>query len=217
MNIKEKFALLTRLPLMQGISGKDLAMLEESLGLEVENFLKMNTPIIEQGEINTQLVFLAQGRIQRTHRVEGTGISLTSWIEAPCVLEPENMYGLNPRYDYTYTLEENVKLICVSKANVNRCLMKNEIFRLNMLNYISALIQKNSWHKHPSYRAGTREKVESVLNCWFYETNGKGEIEYKMTDLADYIGETRLNTSKVLNAMEEEGKVELKRGKIILK
>ena len=37
-----------------------------------------------------------------------------------------------------------------------------------------------------------------------------------MTDLANYIGETRLNTSRALNQMEKEDIIELKRSLIVI-
>lgn len=217
MNIKEKFALLTRLPLMQGIGGKELAAIEARIGLEVESYPHTKAPIIEQGELCTQLIFLAEGRIMRRHRIEGTDITAVSILEAPCVLEAENIFGLKPRYECTYLLVENAGLICVPKSEINSLLMKNDIFRLNMMNHLSAICQREKAVRQACMQTDTRSKVEEALRCWFRDTDGKGEVEYKMTDLATYIGETRLNTSRVLNTMEEEGILELKRGKIILK
>ena len=41
-------------------------------------------------------------------------------------------------------------------------------------------------------------------------------IKVKMEDLADMIGETRLNVSKELNSMKNEGIAKIKRGEIII-
>ena len=38
----------------------------------------------------------------------------------------------------------------------------------------------------------------------------------KMTDLAERIGETRLNASKALNALQDEGVLRLTRGRLLI-
>ena len=50
----------------------------------------------------------------------------------------------------------------------------------------------------------------------FVDCIGQVEIAIKMTDLAIYIGETRLNTSRALNKLEEDGIIELNRSLIVI-
>ena len=48
ISITEKYELLTKLPLLQGLSGKELAHIESMIGLEVNEVPTMNRPIILQ-------------------------------------------------------------------------------------------------------------------------------------------------------------------------
>lgn len=216
MDITTKFSILTNLPLMQGMSGKDLATLEASIGLEVEEFGRMSTPLIKQGEICSQLLFLTQGKIQRVTEMQEQGLKVISQIEGPAVLEPEHLFGLTCRFSNTYYLKENVGLICVSKSNVKQHLLKNEIFRINYLNHMSSRLHRLEERKHLYQYNNAKEKVISFLCEWFTGCIGQGIVEVKMTNLANYICETRLTTSKMLNALESCGMIELKRGKIVI-
>ena len=60
------------------------------------------------------------------------------------------------------------------------------------------------------------QKILTFLQRQFADCEGHGEIAIKMTDLADYIGETRLNTSRALNQLEKEHIIELKRSLIVI-
>ena len=61
ISITEKYELLTKLPLLQGLSGKELAHIESMIGLEVNEVPTMNRPIILQNDPCSHLVFLTTG------------------------------------------------------------------------------------------------------------------------------------------------------------
>lgn len=216
MDITTKFTTLTNLPLMQGMSGKELASLEATLGLEVVEFGRMKTPLIRQGEVCSQLLFLTEGRLQRVKEIQETGLKVTATIQSPAVIEPESLFGLECRYRHSYCLREDASLISVAKSNVKQHLLKNEIFRLNYMNMLSSKMAKLEEAKRLYQFSNAREKVSAFLRELFVGCTGRGEVEVKMTSLANYICETRLTTSRVLNAMEMDGVIELKRGKTII-
>ena len=68
MNISDKFQLLTRLPLMQGLGGKDLAYIEETLGLHVNKCTTM--PLAVQGDLCRDLTFVTDGLVTREQDTE---------------------------------------------------------------------------------------------------------------------------------------------------
>jgi DNA-binding MarR family transcriptional regulator len=61
-----------------------------------------------------------------------------------------------------------------------------------------------------------REKIFRVVCALSSTKKGPKHIKVKMEDLADMIGETRLNVSKELNSMNNEGIVKIKRGEFII-
>ena len=58
--------------------------------------------------------------------------------------------------------------------------------------------------------------LQEILRAFHTHHHEGCGIAIKMTDLANYIGETRLNTSRALNQLEEENIIELKRSLIIV-
>ena len=94
--------------------------------------------------------------------------------------------------------------------------MKAEIFRINYFNMLSAIIHKKEAQLQPVQGLTVRQKITSLLQKLFTDCSGQVEIAIKMTDLANYIGETRLNTSRALNQLEKENIIELKRSLIVV-
>ena len=95
-------------------------------------------------------------------------------------------------------------------------LMKSDIFRINYFNMLSSIIQKKEDLLQPLRHHTVKQKILQFLRREFAEQDGQVEIYIKMTVLADYISETRLNTSRALNELEDAKIVELKRSLIVI-
>ena len=95
-------------------------------------------------------------------------------------------------------------------------LMKADIFRINYFNLLSAIIHKKNSLLQPIRNLTVCQKIITFMQRQFADCEGRAEIGIKMTDLADYIGETRLNTSRALNQLEDEHIIELKRSLIVI-
>ena len=88
--------------------------------------------------------------------------------------------------------------------------------RINYMNMLSALIHKSKEQNTYRYGQDAREKLTTFLRSLFQYTDGEKKIQVKMTDIAEYIGETRLTVSGILNDMSKEGLLQLKRMGIII-
>lgn len=216
ISLTKKYELLTKLPLLQGLSGKELAHIESVIGMEVNEVPTMKRPLIRQNDPCTHLIFLATGKLMRQYESEDGLFMTKSVIQAPALLEPYNLYGLDCRFRCSYTPLQGVSFISVKKGNVMQHLMKTEIFRINYFNLLSAIIHKKESLLQPQLNLTVRQKIENFLQRQFNDCEGQGEIAIKMTDLADYIGETRLNTSRALNQLEEAHLLELRRSLIVI-
>lgn len=201
---------------MQGLGGQEFARLEDIIGLEVEEMAKSASPIIFQGETCRQLVFLVRGSLAREHTImQGKGMT-SALLKAPTVLEPHNLYGRNCHYAFSYKLRDDTCLISISKTDVSKHLMQLEIFRLNYLNLLCA--QTNRLHERLQREMcpTPQMKLMRMMRQEFEGCSGKASIKVKMTDLADYLGETRLVISNTLNQMQDKGLLELGRERITL-
>lgn len=216
ISLTQKYELLTKLPLLQGISGKELAHIESVIGMEVNEVPPMSRPLIHQNDPCTHLIFLATGKMMRHFKSDDGLFQTKSVLQAPTILEPHNLYGLDCRFRCSYTPLQDVSIITVRKGDVMQQLMKTEIFRINYFNLLSAIIHKKEAQLQPLQGLNVKQKITYFLQKLFADCNGQVEIAIKMTDLADYIGETRLNTSRVLNQLEKAHLIELKRSLIVI-
>jgi CRP-like cAMP-binding protein len=216
ISLTKKYELLTKLPLLQGLSGKELAHIESVIGMEVNEVPTMKRPLIRQNDPCTHLVFLTTGKLMRQYESDDGLYMTRTVIRAPALLEPYNLYGLDCRFRSSYTPLQEVSFITVKKRDVMQHLMKVDIFRINYFNMLSAIIHKKDTLLQPQCNHTVRQKIENFLQRQFADGEEQGEIAIKMTDLAEYIGETRLNTSHALNQMEEAHMIELRRSLIVI-
>ncbi len=216
ISLTQKYELLTKLPLLQGISGKELAHIENITGMEINEVPAMKRPLIRQNDPCTHLVFLTTGKMMREYTSHDGRFQTKSVLQAPTLLEPYNLYGLNCKFRCSYTPLENVSVITVKKTDVQQHLMKTEIFRINYFNLLSAIIHKKDMLLRPCRHLTVKEKILQFILKLFPDCESQAEIAIKMTDLAEYIDETRLNTSRALNQLEKAGLMELKRSLIVI-
>lgn len=216
ISLTKKYELLTKLPLLQGLSGKELAHIESVIGMEVNEVPTMKRPLIRQNDPCTHLIFLTTGKLVRQYESDDGLYTTRTIIQAPALLEPYNLYGLDCRFRSSYTPLQDVSIITVKKRDVMQHLMKIDIFRINYFNLLSAIIHKKESLLQPQCNLTVNQKIGTFLRRQFIDCEEQGEVAIKMTDLAEYIGETRLNTSRALNQMEEAHMIELKRSLIVI-
>jgi CRP-like cAMP-binding protein len=216
ITLTQKYELLTKLPLLQGLSGKELAHIESVIGMEINEVPSMRKPLICQNDPCTHLIFLTTGKMMRQYESDDGLYTTKSVVQAPALLEPHNLYGLDCKFRYSYTPLQDVTFITVKKRDVMQHLMKSDIFRINYFNMLSSIIQKKEDLLQPLRHHTVKQKILQFLRREFAEQDGQVEIYIKMTVLADYISETRLNTSRALNELEDAKIVELKRSLIVV-
>lgn len=210
------YALLTRLPLLQGISSTELLSWEEALRLDIDELPASKLPLIHQGETCTQLLWLVEGELIREHHSENGVYAIRSTLKAPAAIETDRLFGLYTTYEYTYWAHSDVRMLSIGKNLTNQHLMKSEVFRINLLNTLSAISQKKTMALIPSQLGNTEERLKHFLCTLLTGHEGKVEVFIQMKDLAHYIGRSRLNTSRLLNQWHAEGIITLGRENFII-
>ncbi len=211
-DLSTRYALLTRLPLLQGISSTDLLGWEDALRLDLDVFPASNLPLIRQGEPCSQLIFLVEGELQREHHSADNRFTTRSTLRGPAVIEVDRLFGLKPTYEYTYRIQTEVKMLSIRKSLVGSHLMKSEVFRLNLLNTLSAIAQKKAATLLPVQLNNVEERLRHFVGTLFQDCEGEVELFIMMNDIARYIGDSRLIVSKLLNRLHEERSIRLGRG-----
>ena len=217
MDISTKYKLLTHMPLLQGLSGQDLARLEEIHGLEVETIPSSPQPLLNQGDTCTHLLLVANGVLRRKYVSQDGRIRLAANLHSPLAVEPENLYGLHCHYHNSYFAETDLQVISIRKADVGKCLMNVPVFRYNLLNYLSAVAHKQTLLMTPYPPRTVVGKFLHLLEILCREGDSEISMSVKMTDLALYLEETRLTVSRMLNRLASQQIIGLARSTITLR
>ena len=202
-DLSTRYALFTRLPLLQGVSSRELLGWEEALRLDIDELPASRLPLIRQGDTCTTLLYLVDGTLQRDYRSPDGTYATRSLLKAPAVIEVDRLFGLTPTYEYTYRAKTDVKMLSI-------------VFRLNLLNTLSACAQKKANALLPHKMGTAEERLRHFIANLFSEGEGEVELIIRMKELAQFTGETRLTISQILNLWAERGSIRLGRGHFVI-
>lgn len=211
-NMSEKLLLL---PLFQGMSSADLS---HAMGHTRLEFIQGQAGelLIEENERCDSLCFLMKGSLYTTSYCDDHSYSVTELMTAPDILQPECLFGLHQCYSQSFEAFTDCHLLKISKSEILKLSDAYAIFRTNLLNILTTQTQRLSrrvWHPFPTT---IREKITRFLLDHCRKPAGEKRIHIKMQLLAQIIGESRLNVSQELHAMQREGLVEMSRGLLVV-
>jgi len=214
MKIKEMYSLLTRVPLLMGINGQELARMEASLDFQVVMIPPSSRPVIAQGELCSNLYILLSGEMSCERVSPDRLYSTLEYLQGPTQIEAENLYGLLCKFNHSYKAHTTCMMISISKHKVSHFMAKSEIFRINYINLLASLAGKLRQQSGPTRENDIRQKVVRFLLQSFSTPDPRKILRIKMNDLASYLDETRLSISQTLNDMNDSGLIQLKRKEI---
>ena len=142
--------------------------------------------VVREDETCSQLFFLIDGRLTLTTTSDDHRYQVEEQLSAPWLLQPEALFGAHPQYSCTVTTMTESHFITVSKDEVMRLLDDFLIIRLNYLNMLATLSQRRGrqpWRRCPE---NLRQRIVRFFR--------------------------RLDVSRVLNALQTEGLLHLRRG-----
>lgn len=171
--------------------------------------------IVAENQTCQELHFAIQGELMVSGRAIDGSFTLEEYISAPCVIQPECLFGRSNRYSRSIIAHsEEVQLLTVSKRDVRDILFTHTPFHLNYLNYICARQQNLQHRLWLQGSADLRSQfVEFLLRRCEYPAGHKRLIT-GMTELAAQLHTTRLNISHLLHQLEEESLIHMHRGVI---
>ena len=207
------FDTLLQLPLFQGLCQEDFTNILDKVKLHF-NKHKAGECLISQGNQCNRLCFLLKGDVSMTTTSKDGTYTVIERLNAPHVIEPQSLFGMNVAYSSTYTAHTQAHTVSIDKLPVLTQLFQYEIFRLNMLNIICTKSQRLTrfpWRTRPK---DIRHKIARFIEMRCLRPAGEKIVHIKMERLSDEIGESRLNVSRELNAMDAEGIISLRRGEI---
>jgi CRP-like cAMP-binding protein len=209
------FDTLLQLPLFQGLCHEDFTSILDKVKLHFIKH-KAGETIIESGTPCTQLCFLLKGEVSIVTNSKENIYTVIEQIEAPYLIEPHSLFGMNTNYNSSYIAYTEVHTVSISKAFVLSDLFKYEIFRLNYMNIVNNRAQNLYSRLWEEPIQDLKSKIIRFFLLHCEKTQGEKIFKVKMDDLARYLDDTRLNTSKALNELQDSGLLELRRKEILI-
>lgn len=209
------FDTLLQLPLFQGLCLQDFTDILNKVKLHFIKY-KVGETIIENGDLCEQLCFLLKGEISIITTSPKGSYTVIERVEAPYLIEPQNLFGMNRKYVSSYVAHTESHTVSINKQFLLSDLFKYEIFRLNYMNIVSNRAQNLYsllWNEPVLQLRGKMIRF-FLIHC--EKPQGKKIFKIKMEELARNLGYTRLNTSKILNQLQNEGLIELHRKEIVI-
>ena len=209
------FDTILQLPLFQGMTQEDMTTILGHVKLSFDR-VGAGTPIVDAGEPCENLLFVFKGEVEVVTRDPNGLLTVVEQRATPCLIEPYRLFGLRNCYMSHYRARTECNVLKIRKIYVLEELFRYDIFRMNyaciVCNKAQALTEK-LWKQT---QVNTEAKLRSFFLCHVDNYKGVKKYQIKMTDLGMLLDSTRANVSRILNAWEEEGIVELHRKEIVL-
>lgn len=209
------FDTLLQLPLFQGLCQEDFTNILDKVKL---HFIKHKAKevIQESGTPCRQLCFLLKGELSVVTSSEEKLYTMYERVEAPYVIEPYSLFGMNTTYQSSYIASTEVHTVSISKSFVLSDLFKYDIFRLNYMNMVSNWAQNLYGRLWETSIPDLHQQIIRFILSHVEKPQGEKALKIKMEDLARILNDTRLNTSKALNDLQDKGLIELHRKEIFI-
>lgn len=204
---------LLQFTLFQGMSHADLMEVVTHTKIGFHKY-PAGKRIINAGEPCNSLTFLINGTLQTERHSDNNAYSVTERLSAPHLLEPERLFGIRQIYKCSYSTLTDVNLITIDKQEVMLLLETQLVFRLNMLNLMATETQRLLHHPWRTSPKSLRERIIHFLFAHCQYPAGPKTFHILMQQLADNLNDSRLDISKELNQLQEEGLLTLHRGRI---
>ena len=202
---------LQSLPLFQGLTSDNLLQI---IGQTKFTFRKIAAGDIikKEGEQCNRLALIVNGQAKSIAYADDHGYSIEENVAAPYTLQPECMFGLQLHYTRTFIATTTCDIVEIDKDDLMRISDEFIIFRMNLVNYISALSQKTTrklWHPIP---ADAHDRIVHFIKTHCSSPTGPKTMRIKMTRLAQETGLGRRAVSEILNTMQDENLLTFSRG-----
>lgn len=206
---------LIELPLFIGISTDELS---DIVGQTKFGFHKLavDRPLVSTDDKCTQLFFLMSGTLRVVSYADNYRYRIEEELSAPAVIQPEHLFGLQQRYTKDFIAHTDCSLLSLDKAEVLRLVDSYLIFRLNLLNSISMQAQRMSRIPWRQQSSDIRQQFVNFLRLRCLTQAGCKVLRIRMEELAKELHQSRLNVSRMLNALQNEGLLTMSRGIIIV-
>ena len=194
---------LLQFPLFLGMSRDDLSQVAAHTKFD---FVKEEADkvLIANDTACTSLCLLLTGTVSVETRSDDGSYTLTEQLTAPVILQPEALFGYCQRYTQTFRTMTAVSVLRLERREVFRLSEEFLIFRINLLNLLATQAQKKlhqPWRRRPE---NLEDRLVRFVADRCLHPAGPKTLHILMTQLAAEVGDSRLDVSHALNALQDK-------------
>ena len=195
---------IMELPLFKGVSHDKISELIETTKF---HFLKYGNgeTSIESGETCTHLRFLVSGSILRRTANTNRKVVVSEIIDAPNVIGPERLFGIDTTYPFTVTAQGECGILQIDKADYINILQNDKLFIFNILNMLSRNHQKNIQAVLSLSSGSVAERLAFIVLSLTQRGSRELKVEFRQKDMCAMLGVQRTSLMNSLNTLAKQG------------
>lgn len=206
---------LLRLPLFTGMSLDELQRIMSKAKIDFGKVAEGNV-VVRRGEKCSRLLIIIDGDVESVAEADDGSYSVTETLHAPVIIQQESIFGRFQEFTRTVIAKTKVNTITLDKSEIQSLISKSMVFRLNMLGTFSTALQKEEQKLWRQTNLTLQERIINFFLSRCLTPAGEKMFKIKMTTLAEAVNDSRLDVSRVLNALQSAKYVVLSRGKIVI-
>ena len=193
-----------QLPLFHGVSAQQLSALVEKMPF---HFLKFNDGerIIDEGDTCTHVRFVVSGKVRVSMRFTNLKVTIEQTLEAPNVLGPDYLFGLDTSYPFNVTAEGECGIMQLRKSDYVNIVQADKVFLFNILNYLSRNSQRFTAGVLAMKQGSVTERIALIVSILTTQLSSDITISFLQKDLCTLLGTQRTTLIHALDILKDEG------------
>ena len=202
------FDKLLHLPLFQGVSQERLQETVEKVPFHFLKFRK-GEKILSCGDECTHVRFVVSGRVKLEYESKVLKFKISHELEAPEVIAPDYLFGLDTCYPFSVNAIENCGLLQLAKQDYVAMLRTDNVFLFNILNYLSRNSQVRKSQLLNLGNASVQERLVMLVSAFTSQRSQNITMTFRQRDLCRLLGARRPALVSAISFLNDNGLINM--------
>ncbi len=204
---------LLQLPLFQGLSKNDITEIFTKIKFHFQKHAA-GKYLYRQDEKCDEVCFIITGTVIAETLSRSKSYTFCEVVRTPSVIELYSLFGINPTYQASYRALTEISTLTFDKQYLFDQLNNYISCSINFANIISTRGQHLQQRIWSDVTGDLRARFIHFILQRSYRPAGQKILHIKMNDLASLLADRRINVSRMLNELQAQGLVNLRRKEI---
>lgn len=204
---------LLQLPLFQGLGKNDITEILSKVKFHFRKY-ESGEYVFRQGDACSEVGFLLGGTLVAETFSRSQTYQFIEELPVPSVIELYSLFGIRPLFHASYRAVTEVNMLTIDKGYLSEIVGGYVPCSLNFSNIICTRAQYLYQHIWSDVTGDLDIRFTQFLMRRSSRPAGHKLLRIKMEDLAVLLDDRRINVSRMLNALQAEGVIHLRRKEI---